>query len=170
MPRSIRYGTENSKETVGETAIDTPPCGLGQSDLNIPTARRGYLFLIIPGREQSLVDRKRLACFASANEIDTKHGHTHRINITLWHLRRALGAFNLEETGQNSRYFLAMGTESPKPAIQERTSCYFAANEHLGSLTREATRRMTPGEFPLIIGFLDAEACILVDPSGTNGA
>ncbi|KMW68164.1 hypothetical protein BDDG_12615 [Blastomyces dermatitidis ATCC 18188] len=153
MPRSIRYGTENSKETVGETAIDTPPCGLGQSDLNIPTARRGYLFLIIPGREQSLVDRKRLACFASANEIDTKHGHTHRINITIWHLRRALGAFNLEET-----------------AIQERTSCYFAANEHLGSLTGEATRRMTPGEFPLIIGFLDAEACILVEPSGTNGA
>ncbi|EEQ90106.1 uncharacterized protein BDCG_05226 [Blastomyces dermatitidis ER-3] len=172
MPRTIRYGTENSKETVGETAIDTPPCGLGQSDLNIPTARRGYLFLIIPGREQSLVDRKRLACFASANEIDTKHGHTHRINITLWHLRRVApwGLSTLKKPVKTRDIFLAMGTESPKPAIQERTSCYFAANEHLGSLTREATRRMTPGEFPLIIGFLDAEACILVDPSGTNGA
>ncbi|KAL2369938.1 hypothetical protein RJ035_006836 [Blastomyces gilchristii] len=80
------------------------------------------------------------------------------------------GLSTLKKPVKTRDIFLAMGTESPKPAIQERTSCYFAANEHLGSLTREATRRMTPGEFPLIIGFLDAEACILVEPSGTNGA
>ncbi|KLJ11704.1 hypothetical protein EMPG_13126 [Blastomyces silverae] len=52
------------KESVRERVIDTPPCGRDQSDLNIATARRGYLFLVIPGGEQSLVDMKRLACFA----------------------------------------------------------------------------------------------------------